>query len=181
MWKCFTSCRLKAKRCIERKFVGYIPIPAFTKGASKSKVVLEKREVRKLTVISFSEDSTKFELAARNGNLTHSTATFCPDDCQRLYRLALDIHRRGLKTHHSTVRDYLIQRGYSLQKASWVSAHYQHLIESSEGCRAKCPAPQLVVDLSYPFSFLLGKPSLPRNCGSRVSSACFCPPATLHV
>jgi hypothetical protein len=92
------SCGVKAKRCIERKFVGYIPVPAFTKGAWKSKVVLEKREVRKLTVISFSEDSTKFELVARNGNLTHSTATFCPDDCQRLYRLALDIHRRGLKT-----------------------------------------------------------------------------------
>ena len=28
-----------------------------------------------------------------------STVTFCTDDWQRLYRLALDIHRRGLKTH----------------------------------------------------------------------------------
>ena len=58
-----------------------------------------------------------------------STVTFCEDDWQRLYRLALDIHRRGLKIHHSTVRDYLIKRGYSLQQASWVSTRYQHFSE----------------------------------------------------
>ena len=58
-----------------------------------------------------------------------STITFCEDDWQRLYRLALDIHRRGLKIHPSTVHDYLIQRGYSLQQASWVSTRYRHFSE----------------------------------------------------
>lgn len=58
-----------------------------------------------------------------------STVTFCEDDWQGLYRLALDIHRSNLKTHHSIVRDYLIKRGYSLQRASWVSARYQHFSE----------------------------------------------------
>ena len=37
--------------------------------------------------------------------------TLCPEDWRRLYR------------------DYLVQHGCSLQKASWVSAQYQHLYD----------------------------------------------------
>ncbi len=58
-----------------------------------------------------------------------STVTFCAGDWQRLYHLTLDMHRYGLKTHPHTMRDYLTSRGCSLQKASWVSAHYQHFSE----------------------------------------------------
>ena len=52
--------------------------------------------------------------------------TLGEDDWERLYHLALYLHRRGLNTEHRAIRDYLIERGCSIQKASWLSAQYRH-------------------------------------------------------
>ncbi|WP_447603039.1 hypothetical protein [Nitrospira sp. Nam80] len=52
--------------------------------------------------------------------------TLGEDDWERLYYLALYLHRRGLNTEHRTIRNYLIERGCSMQKASWISAQYRH-------------------------------------------------------
>ena len=55
--------------------------------------------------------------------------TLSPEDWRRLYRFTLDNHRRSLNTDHRTVREYLVKQGCSLQKASWLSAQYQHFTE----------------------------------------------------
>ena len=55
--------------------------------------------------------------------------SFDQEDWQHLYRFSLDVHRRGLKTHPRAIRDYLVKHGCSLQKASWLSAQYQHFMD----------------------------------------------------
>ena len=68
--------------------------------------------------------------------LLHDFATMaCPrvsleqDDWQRLYHFTLDVHRRGVNMHPRAIRDYLVNYGCSLQKASWVSGHYLRFAE----------------------------------------------------
>jgi hypothetical protein len=58
-----------------------------------------------------------------------SNVTLSPDDWRYLYRFTLDNHRRGLNTDQRAVRDYLLEHGCSLQKASWLGAQYQHFIK----------------------------------------------------
>ena len=48
-------------------------------------------------------------------------------DWERLYQITLYVHRQGLNIEHRAIRDYLIQRGCSIQKATWLSWQYRHL------------------------------------------------------
>ncbi len=58
-----------------------------------------------------------------------SAVTLRPDDWPRFYALTVHVHRHHLHIDPRTVRDYLVNQGCSLQKASWLSAQYQHFLE----------------------------------------------------
>jgi hypothetical protein len=49
------------------------------------------------------------------------------DDWQRLYQICLYAHQVGDVPPPWTVRDYLVTKGCSLQKANLASQHYGHL------------------------------------------------------
>ena len=59
-------------------------------------------------------------------------ANACPritihaEDWERLYQFMLYVHQCGLNTEHRAIRDYLIQHGCSMQKATWLSGQYRH-------------------------------------------------------
>jgi len=68
--------------------------------------------------------------AAENMLMAFASACARPtiqdSDWEQLYRFTLYIHQRGFNTEHGTIRDHLIKRGCSIQKASWLSAQYRH-------------------------------------------------------
>ena len=74
-------------------------------------------------------DKTAIQLLHDFAKVACSRVSLKEDDWQRLYCFTLDVHRRGLNTHPRAIRDYLVKHGCSLQKASWVSGHYQHFTE----------------------------------------------------
>ena len=66
--------------------------------------------------------------------LLHEFRRVCPeaplkqDDWKGLYEICLYAHARDVAPPASTFRDYLVTQGCSLQKASFLSHHYGHLI-----------------------------------------------------
>lgn len=71
----------------------------------------------------------------RAAKLLEAFAQACPvgplrdEDWHRLYAFTLYVHQHHLHAHPRTVRDYLLARRCSLQKASWVSTEYKHFSE----------------------------------------------------
>ena len=68
-------------------------------------------------------DKTAYDILSTFADQSLTSGT---EDWERLYHFTLYVHRRGLNTQHQTIRDYLIQRGYSIQRASWLSTQYRH-------------------------------------------------------
>jgi hypothetical protein len=53
-------------------------------------------------------------------------STIREEHWEQLYHFTVYVHRQGLNTEDRTIRDYLVHRGCSRQKANWLIAQYRH-------------------------------------------------------
>ena len=74
-------------------------------------------------------DEKATKLLDAYAELCRTQGTPRDEDWQRLYAFTLYVHRHALHAAARTVRDHLVTRGCSVQKANWASGEYKRFVE----------------------------------------------------